>query len=81
MGYWHPPNFRQVQTRNRCVRFCTKESHCFSCGSVKKGKGIFKRKKWQSVGQFINKDWYLQNLVSEKAHGFNRVYGNENFKM
>lgn len=35
MGYWHTLSFRQVQTRNRCVRFCTKESYCFSCGSVK----------------------------------------------
>src|SRR5699024_4402340 len=40
MGYWHTLSFRQVQTRNRCVRCCTKESHCFSCGSVK-GKIAF----------------------------------------
>lgn len=30
---------------------------------------------------FVSFNIYLQNLVSDKAHGFNRVDENENFKM
>jgi len=36
---------------------------------ITKGKGVFKRKKWQSVGQFINKDWYLPEGEMQRPAG------------